>query len=215
MLCAGCSHIPSPDQLNRGSNCWRQNLHLGKLWQSFQKHRPLSYREAHSRALQQIEMDDKCYLKWEEDRTEVMKSKKKPIKAEVPQAPSQALSVHTPPRPTSRERGLNIACVPQVPQRSKKIVYVRMIAEGQPSQESLDWPSNITVGCRSWIASGRKSTLLVKITLKYPGYPIILSHPNPFYRERCWRDMVIPKGIITLPVTIRVVQQCNDIYSPY
>ena len=69
---------------------FKKNLYLGKLWRSFQKRDPLSYREARSRALQQIEMDEKCYLKWEEDRAEVVKSMMKPKRVEVTQVPSRA-----------------------------------------------------------------------------------------------------------------------------
>ena len=84
---------------------FEKNLRLGMLWRSFQKHRPLSYGEARSRALQQIEMDEKCYLKHEEDRAEVVKSNEKPKRAEVPQVPSRVPWVHNPPRPTPRGRG--------------------------------------------------------------------------------------------------------------
>ena len=94
---------------------FEKNLRLGKLWRSFQKHRPLSYGEARSRALQQIEMDEKCNLKREEDRVEVVRNKEKPKRVEVPQVPSRAPRVHSPPRPTPRGRGLNIPSVPRVP----------------------------------------------------------------------------------------------------
>ncbi|XP_024043205.1 uncharacterized protein LOC127899388 [Citrus sinensis] len=93
---------------------FEKNLRLGKLWWSFQKHRPLSYGEARSGALQQIEMDEKCNLKWEEDRVEVVRNKEKPKRADVPQVPSRAPRVHSPPRPTPRGRGLNIPSVPRV-----------------------------------------------------------------------------------------------------
>ena len=68
---------------------FENNLRLGKLWQSFQKYRPMSYGEARSRALQQIEMDEICHLKWEEDKVEAVKSKEKPKIFEAPQAPSR------------------------------------------------------------------------------------------------------------------------------
>lgn len=63
---------------------FEKNMRLEKLWCSFQKHRPLSYEEAYSRALQQIEMDEKCHLKWQKDKVEVMKNREKPKKDEVP-----------------------------------------------------------------------------------------------------------------------------------
>ena len=91
------------------------NLRLGKLCRSFQKHRPLSYGEAHSWALQQIKIDEKCNLKRKEDKVEVVRNKKKLKRVKVLQVPSRAPQVHSPPRPTPRGRGLNITGVPRAP----------------------------------------------------------------------------------------------------
>ncbi|KAH9704316.1 protein STRICTOSIDINE SYNTHASE-LIKE 10 [Citrus sinensis] len=62
----------------------RRERKLGKLWRSFQKKRPLSYGEARSRALQQVEMDEKCQLKRQEDKADVTKNKEKPKRMEAP-----------------------------------------------------------------------------------------------------------------------------------
>ena len=53
---------------------FEKNLQLGKLWLSFQK------KHLRSRALQHVEMYEKYHLKWQEDKVEIMKSKKKPKK---------------------------------------------------------------------------------------------------------------------------------------
>ena len=100
---------------------FQKNLYLGKLWCSFQKHRPFSYGEAHSRALQQIKMDEKCNLKREEDRVKVMINKEKPKRAEVPPVSSRAPREDSPPRLTPRGTGLNIPGVPRVPQQCNDI----------------------------------------------------------------------------------------------
>ena len=63
---------------------FEKNLQLGKLWRSFQKKRPLSYGEAHSWALQQVEMDEKCHWKLQEDKVEVTKNKEKPKRTDAP-----------------------------------------------------------------------------------------------------------------------------------
>lgn len=67
---------------------FKKNMCLEKLWHSFQKRYPLSCGEAHSQALQQIERDQKCHLKQEDDKAEATKSKEKPKKLEVPQPSS-------------------------------------------------------------------------------------------------------------------------------
>ena len=84
---------------------FEKNLRLGKLWRSFQKKRPLSYGEARSRALQQVEMDEKCQLKRQEDKADVTKNKEKPkrMEAPIPRVPR----ARSPPRAAPQGRGYN------------------------------------------------------------------------------------------------------------
>ncbi|XP_052299748.1 uncharacterized protein LOC127903121 [Citrus sinensis] len=93
---------------------FEKNLRLGKLWRSFQKKRPLSYGEARSRALQQVEMDEKCQLKRQEDKADVTKNKEKPkrVEAPIPRVPR----ARSPPRAALRGRGYNPQGASRVPQ---------------------------------------------------------------------------------------------------
>ena len=93
---------------------FEKNLRLGKLWRSFQKKRPISYREALSWALQQVEMDEKCHLKRQEDKVEVTKNKKKQKKTEapIPRVPR----MRSPPRVALQGRVFNTQSISRVPQ---------------------------------------------------------------------------------------------------
>ena len=91
---------------------FEKNLRLGKLWRSFQKKRPLSYGEARSRALQQVEMDDRCHLKCQEDKAEVAKNKEKPKRTEAPIP--RVRRMYSLPQVAPRGQGFNTQGISQV-----------------------------------------------------------------------------------------------------
>lgn len=85
----------------------------------FSKKRLFSCGEARYRALQQVEMDEKCLLKLQEDKTEVVKSKKKPKKMEAPTP--KVPQVQSSPRVPLCGRGYNALGVSRVPQPPRSL----------------------------------------------------------------------------------------------
>ncbi|XP_052292006.1 uncharacterized protein LOC127900808 [Citrus sinensis] len=151
-------------------------------------------------------MDEKCNLKREEDRVKVVRNKEKPKRVEVPQVPSRAPRVHSPPRPTPRGGGLNIPSVPRVLQCSLKYCefhedFGHSTAECFHLREEIE--SLIISGyLKEFVADMREPRKFSEQDKRYLGYP---THPSPIlFTEQDTEDVSYPHDD-ALVITLKVV----------